>query len=287
MTAAPPLRSLDRHPDLVSAAVYAREVPAPIDSVWENVHDWEHLPWLHDQAFTSISLREAGDWGWHADVGFPGDAEADVELVIDSGASCYVARTRTDGVVRGETWTRLTPLATDRTGVEVEFLLPPMPEAALAQAGAAMVALYSGLWDQDVEMIRIRDASDPANRADPGTPTTTPVELGRWSTLRATLPRAVEFAGHRFVLALREDRPVVFAAECPHWRGPLDACAIEDDGSVVCPWHGYRFDVETGRSSDGRGLRLRRAPRIEIDEGADTIRLLGRGDAAGGNPGQV
>ena len=164
MTDMQPLRSLERHPDLVSAAVYTREVPAPIAAVWENVYDWEHLPWLHDQAFTSIVLREAGDWGWHADVGFPGDVLADVELVIDHGASCYVARTRTEGDVRGETWTRLTPLADDRTGVEVEFLLPAMPEGALADAGAAMVALYTGLWDQDAEMIRMREATDRANR---------------------------------------------------------------------------------------------------------------------------
>ena len=98
-----PLRSLDRHPDLVSAAIYTREVPAPIAAVWENVYDWEHLPWLHDQAFRSIELRESGDWGWHADVGFPGDGVADVELVIDHRASCYVARTRTEGEIRGET----------------------------------------------------------------------------------------------------------------------------------------------------------------------------------------
>ncbi|MCR9098123.1 MAG: Rieske 2Fe-2S domain-containing protein [bacterium] len=280
MSAATPLRSLDRHPDLVAAAIYAREVPAPIAAVWENVHDWEHLPWLHDQAFTKIALREAGDWGWHADVGFPGDTEADVELVIDHAASCYVARTRTEGTVRGETWTRLTPLADDRTGVEVEFLLPAMPEAALAQAGDAMVALYAGLWDQDAEMIRVRDATDPGNRtASAGRG---PVELGAWSTVRSTLPRVVEVGGHRFVLALRGDRPVVFAAECPHWRGPLEDCAIEADGSVVCPWHGYRFEVETGRSSDGRGLKLRPAPRIELDEAADSIRLV-----ASGNPTQV
>ena len=277
MSAVTPLRSLDRHPDLVAAATYTREVPAPIAAVWENVYDWEHLPWLHDQAFTKIALREAGDWGWHADVGFPGDSEAEVELVIDHAASCYVARTRTEGTVRGETWTRLTPLADDRTGVEVEFLLPAMPEEALAQAGDAMVALYTGLWDQDAEMIRVRDATDPGNRlrsADRG-----PVELGAWSTVRSTLPRVVEFGGHRFVLALRGDRPVVFAAECPHWRGPLEDCAIEADGSVVCPWHGYRFDVETGRSSDGRGLKLRPAPRIDLDEAADSIRLV-----ASGNP---
>lgn len=267
-----PLRSLERHPELVAAARYEREIPAPIAAVWENVYDWEHLPCLHDQAFTSIALREAGEWGWHADVGFPGNAEADVELVIDHADSCYVARTRTDGEVRGETWTRLTPLSEDRTGVEVEFLMPAMPDAAREQAGEAMVALYTGLWDQDAEMIRVRDATDPSNREGRGV--AAPVELGSWDALRERLPQVVEFGGARFVIALYEGAPVVYAAECPHWRGPLEACAIEDDGSVVCPWHGYRFDVTSGRSSDDRGLKLRPAPGLEIDDGSGVARLV-------------
>ena len=160
-----------------------------------------------------------------------------------------------------------------------------MPGGARADAGAAMVALYTGLWDQDAEMIRMREATDPANRA--GVSVREPVELGAWSAVRETLPRKVAFGGHEFVLTLQGARPVVFAAECPHWRGPLDGCEIEDDGSVVCPWHGFRFDVNTGRSSDDRGLRLRRAPLIELDEAADTIRLIAPGNAASGNPSQV
>jgi len=269
-----PLRSLERHPELVCAARYEREIPAPIAAVWENVYDWEHLPWLHDQAFTSIALHEAGEWGWRANVGLPGDAEADVELVIDHAGSCYVARTRTDGDVRSETWTRLIPLSEDRTGVEVEFLMPPMPDAAREQAGNAMVALYTGLWDQDAEMIRVRDATVPSNRGGRGAEA--PVELGSWDALRERLPEVVEFGGARFVVALHQDTPVVYAAECPHWRGPLEDCAIEADGSVVCPWHGYRFDVTSGRSSDDRGLKLRPAPRLEIDDGNGAARLVAR-----------
>ena len=53
-----------------------------------------------------------------------------------------------------------------------------------------------------------------------------------------------------------------------------EECGIEADGSVVCPWHGYRFDVSTGASSDGRGLKLRPAPKIELDEAANRIRLV-------------
>ena len=45
---------------------------------------------------------------------------------------------------------------------------------------------------------------------------------------------------------------------CPHRGGPLDEAPVEA-GCLTCPWHGYRFDVRTGRSADGRGLALRSA----------------------------
>ena len=37
-------------------------------------------------------------------------------------------------------------------------------------------------------------------------------------------------------------------AVCPHRRGPLDGADIEDDYIAVCPWHGWRFDIRTGKS---------------------------------------
>jgi nitrite reductase/ring-hydroxylating ferredoxin subunit len=42
---------------------------------------------------------------------------------------------------------------------------------------------------------------------------------------------------------------------CPHLGGPLEGAPLAD-GCITCPWHGYRFDVRTGRNADGRGLRL-------------------------------
>jgi nitrite reductase/ring-hydroxylating ferredoxin subunit len=32
---------------------------------------------------------------------------------------------------------------------------------------------------------------------------------------------------------------------CPHMGGPLGEGDVEN-GCVVCPWHGYQFDVATG-----------------------------------------
>ena len=38
-------------PELISVAVYRRRIGASLERVWENVRDWEHLPWLHRQSF--------------------------------------------------------------------------------------------------------------------------------------------------------------------------------------------------------------------------------------------
>ena len=37
---------------------------------------------------------------------------------------------------------------------------------------------------------------------------------------------------------------------CPHVRGPLALGRIED-GDVICPWHGARFDLGCGRPTWG------------------------------------
>ena len=47
--------------ELSLAAVYDRTVAASLERVWENVHDWEHRPFLHARAFADIELEEAGD----------------------------------------------------------------------------------------------------------------------------------------------------------------------------------------------------------------------------------
>ena len=41
----------------------------------------------------------------------------------------------------------------------------------------------------------------------------------------------------------------VLDGTCPHEGGPLGEGTLED-GRVVCPWHGYAFDVHTGDAAD-------------------------------------
>jgi len=54
--------------------------------------------------------------------------------------------------------------------------------------------------------------------------------------------------GQSVALARRspgEDVLVAFETRCPHMQAPLKFGRVVD-GEVVCPWHFFRFDSETG-----------------------------------------
>jgi phenylpropionate dioxygenase-like ring-hydroxylating dioxygenase large terminal subunit len=58
---------------------------------------------------------------------------------------------------------------------------------------------------------------------------------------------AVSAAGRKLCLTRLEDRRVVaFQPSCPHRHGPLWAGKVSD-GCVVCPWHGFKFELDGGR----------------------------------------
>ncbi len=44
-------------------------------------------------------------------------------------------------------------------------------------------------------------------------------------------------------------------AVCPHEEGPLYEGEVEGE-SIVCPWHGYDFDVRSGQCSVDSELRV-------------------------------
>ena len=91
------------------------------------------------------------------------------------------------------------------------------------------------------------------------------MRLGPLSELRPRLPLLVELDGEPFrVLELEDGALVAHSTICPHWLGPLDEAAPEN-GVLRCPWHGYRFDLRTGASADGRGCRLAPAPHVVVD----------------------
>ncbi|MDP2259919.1 MAG: Rieske (2Fe-2S) protein [Caulobacter sp.] len=196
----------------------------------------------------------------------PGDSRPQViEVRADRAAGAYVSATVEGPGAGSEVRTRLTPLAADRTGIDVAFHVPESDPARLAVIGGRYRAIYERLWDEDEAMMVERERALAARRANRATTPET-VLLGSPDAVRGALPRLVEVGGERFRIVEVDGELVVHAATCPHWLGPLDNAKVVD-GCVRCPWHDYAFDVRTGESRDGRGLRLATPPRLVTVEG--------------------
>jgi nitrite reductase/ring-hydroxylating ferredoxin subunit len=253
-------------------ATYRRVVRASLPRIWENVLDWEHLPWLHRTTFADVALLESGRDGWRAGVGLQPAATGRrvvLETVLERARRRYVARTLEGPGAGAEIWTHLEPLDGGRTAIEVTLSAPPLPAARAEATAAAWVRLYTRLWDEDEAMMVRRETllAAPARGRSRAL-----VEIGALDAVRARLPLVVDCDGHAFRVVEVDGALVAHATVCPHRMGPLDEAPVED-GCVRCPWHGYRFDVRTGASRDAIALALDPAPTVEVDAATHAVRL--------------
>ena len=65
---------------------------------------------------------------------------------------------------------------------------------------------------------------------------------------------------------------------CPHMGGPLGEATVCKDATLECPWHGYRFSLETGGLVENPNERImaelrRRAPACFRPENAPRYAL--------------
>lgn len=245
------------------AGTYRREVMASLPRIHENVHDWEHLPALHASSFAACELIETDARGWRIRlVPQPGNADAAQTLKLDMAENglAYTVITESGPGALSEIRVRLTPRAEHRTSVEVQYHIPEADPQRLALVGAGFVQIYARLWDEDEAMMHARQA---ALAPKPKTVPPARLDLGPQSL---ALPHMFDWGRHRFRLVRSEGQIIAHAATCPHWLAPLDETAVEN-GCITCPWRGYCFNIHTGQSADGRGLRLPPAPRISIEQG--------------------
>jgi nitrite reductase/ring-hydroxylating ferredoxin subunit len=257
-------------------AGYRRRVRASEERVWENVLDWEHLPWLHRHAFASCERLAASREGWRARVRLaPGDPEQEILLELEALRSegRYVARTLEGPGAGTEIWTRVRAAGPGETDVEVDFHVPGVAESSRAALGAGYQRLYARLWDEDEAMMR-RRADVLSARLIRRAPEGSELRLGPAAALRKRAPFVLEAAGVPLRITALEGDLYAHSAVCPHWGGPLEE-QDAGDPCVRCPWHGYRFDARSGRSLDGRGLRLAFARRIEVDAEGEARLSLG------------
>ena len=87
--------------------------------------------------------------------------------------------------------------------------------------------------------------------------------------------KAVEVtAGEKKVGIVKWDGKIhAFAATCPHASAQLCDGFMDARGSIVCPLHGYRFDVRNGRNTSGEGYKLKTYA-VEIKEDDIFVGLL-------------
>lgn len=208
---------------LTSVGSYARELGASIERLYENALDWEHLPHAHGASFGAIELVEERPSGWSAVTALPDGRPLTLDLELDRAAGRWVTDSFADNRLVGRIETIARAMGPASCRVEVEFLLPePDPERREA-IGAFYEALYARLYDEDEALMIARAAAiarGPAALAE---------------RREARLPTGARVTVPRY---------------CPHQGLPLDA-EPERDGTITCPWHGYRFDIATGRCVSG------------------------------------
>jgi len=253
------------------AGTYTRRVGASLGRVWENVFDWEHLSALHEQDFHAVELLESSPSGWRVRlVNQPGDRSRAqlIAMTADKSGNRYEVVT-VDGPGKGSTVrTTLRPIAPRRTAIMVEFLVP-RGARDLAEIGRRYREMYVRLWDQDEAMMRHRERALARRRLASRKPRTK--LLGGVDEVYDRAPFVVTFGGDPYRIVVLDDLLVAHATTCPHWLGPLDGATIVD-GCIRCPWHGYRFDIRTGASVDGHGLKLHPAPSVVIKDGTVSLR---------------
>jgi nitrite reductase/ring-hydroxylating ferredoxin subunit/uncharacterized membrane protein len=98
-----------------------------------------------------------------------------------------------------------------------------------------------------------------------------------WSPVMAEgdLPEAelrrVQVRGTSVLLVKRGGRIFAIGEKCAHLGGPLAEGKLEDD-TVVCPWHGSRFDLENGGVIDGPAVYAQPCYETRVYDGRIEVR---------------
>lgn len=270
----------DRITDLHYLGNYVRRLPTNMARMMENAYDWEHLPYVHPSSFASIDLIDSGSWGWRARIGVPGGLEPTyqmLDLLVDIDKNYWVS-TVFNGPGEGiEIHTQATTLNADEIEVDVRFYVPEAPGDAAASTAILtyMQSQYATLYDEDIDLMQGRQSAleDRSKWRDrPAQAIETPI--GTQANLDRSRPHTIETPTGRYCLRFWQDKWIVHSAVCPHQLGPLQDSAIDAEGRITCPWHGYRFDLETGESQQPDCAAL--APAPDLIERNGTLILVER-----------
>ena len=78
--------------------------------------------------------------------------------------------------------------------------------------------------------------------------------------------RIVEAGEHTLAVFNVDGRFFAIDNRCVHRGGPLGEGPL-DDRTVMCPWHGWRFDVTTGANVNNPAVKVACFP-VTVEDGA-------------------
>lgn len=248
------------------------EVPVVMERIVENLMDWEHFPYIHPENFASTELLEDGPGWYRVRLRLTGtDKLAQILVVLyaarhDHGRWSIIVE---EGPQAGHhTYTVASECGEGSIATHVTFYAPTPPRNEVVRK--AMLRVFRQQYDlfyaQDTVMMTERQralkrVAAQTHEPAPGVP------LGTVEEVVQRAPFGVLVGGHRFWIRHHEGVLESLPADCPHLLGPLPCPGPDDGSTVVCPWHGYTFDVHEGRSNDGRALRLRAPPQVIVADG--------------------
>src|ERR1700704_4213144 len=90
--------------------------------------------------------------------------------------------------------------------------------------------------------------------------------IGATSALKPGWVMEAEAGGETFAVINVDGEVRAFEGSFPCTGGPLGSGAIRE-GLLVCPWHGWRFDCESGVCHYNHEISIRRIPvKVEGDD---------------------
>jgi len=113
------------------------------------------------------------------------------------------------------------------------------------------------------------------------------VFVGVASDFDSDVRKGVTIEGREVFVFKHRDRFYAYENRCPHSGGPVGEGTIigrvtavlgedrelvredfsEEHFNIVCPWHGYEYDIDTGQCAGDARIKLRKFTVVEREDG--------------------